>query len=84
VPTIRINSWQLSSSRFDGEVIAGPVPTCFAEDIAASKTAIEANPAAAHRDINKIERVFFMAETVNLKDALVIIKKPRFAISHKV
>jgi len=53
------------------------VPTCFAEDVEAAKSAVEANPTAAHRDVNKIQRVFFMAETINLKDAISLVKKPR-------
>jgi hypothetical protein len=41
---------------YDGFTTAGPVPTIFAENPAATLEALEANPGQAHKDVMKINR----------------------------
>jgi hypothetical protein len=62
---------------FDGEAAAGPVPVIFSDEPEATATAIAANPAKAHYDIQKVARCFAMMENIRLDEALAIIKKPR-------
>ncbi len=33
VPTVRLAEWPLTASMWDGELLNGPVPTLFSEDI---------------------------------------------------
>jgi len=40
VPTVCLAQWPLEASMWDGDVIAGPVPTLFTEDIANATAAI--------------------------------------------
>lgn len=77
IPTQLVESWPLSCSLFDGDVLAGPVPTLFAEDEETAREAITADPNKAHADIQRIHRVFLMPEHVDLETATALIKKPR-------
>jgi hypothetical protein len=67
----------MSCTMFDGDVAAGPVPTLFAEDTDEAVDAITADPAKAHYDVTKINRMFFMPEHVDMETALGAVKKPR-------
>ena len=77
MPTIHINTWPLSATLFDGEVAGGVVPVLFATDEAAALDSITSDLAKAHWDVNKLNKVFFISESINLKEALALIKKPR-------
>ena len=76
--TIHINTWPLSATLFDGEVAGGVVPVLFATDEAAALDSITSDLAKAHWDVNKLNKVFFISESINLKEALALIKKPRY------
>ena len=65
------------SALFDGEVAAGPCPTLFSPDPDAAMDALRMNAAKAHYDIQRMVKVFFSHEIVNLRDAVAIVKKPR-------
>jgi hypothetical protein len=54
---------------FDGDLIAGPVPTMFAEDPEVTKDALKADIYWAHFDMAKFERVFLQPEHVDLGEA---------------
>ncbi len=84
-PTIKLRSWPVNAALFDGEVAAGLVPTLFAPDPEAASAAISANRLKAHYDVNKLNKVLFMPEHLQLKEALHLLKKHRyspFKISH--
>ena len=78
MPTIHINTWPLSATLFDGEVAGGVVPVLFVTDEAAALDSITSDLAKAHWDVNKLNKVFFISESINLKEALALIKKPRY------
>ncbi len=75
--TVLVESWPLSASMWDGDVLAGPIPTLFAEDADLSSEAIASDPAKAHGDLAKLYRTFFMPEHVQLPDAVELLRKPR-------
>ena len=77
VPTIHIKTWSLAATLFEGEVAGGPVPTLFAADPEVAKAAISADVLKAHWDVNKMSRVLMEGESVNLKEAVALMKKPR-------
>ncbi len=77
MPTQLVASWPMSCDMFDGDVLAGPVPTLFAEDPDEAVDAITADPGKAHYDISKIHRMFFMPEHVDMETAIAAAKKPR-------
>jgi hypothetical protein len=78
VPAICLGQWALNTELFDGDEQAGPVPTLFAEDKEGALEGLTRNVTRAHADIQKLARVFFMPEVVDLDEALSIIKKPRY------
>ena len=77
MPTIHINTWPLSATLFDGEIAGGPVPTLFATDEAAALDGISSDLGKAHWDLSKLNKVFFTSESIYLKEALALLKKPR-------
>ena len=77
MPSIHLKTWPTSATLFEGEVAAGPVPTLFATDVDAATAAISADVARAHWDINKLAKLFLVAESLSMKEALNIMKKPR-------
>ena len=65
---------------FDGEQMAGPVPSLYSEDPDSTLAGILSDPLKCNWDLNKIYRAFFMAEAITQKDALTFMKKPRYNI----
>ena len=77
VPCLLLTSWELECPMFEGEHVAGPVPTLFGEDPDTSKLAISANLGKAFTDTQRMMRCFFMPEVVSLEEAKAVVKKPR-------
>ena len=70
--------WDLKADLFDGESTAGPVPIFFAEEPEVAMTAMTAKVARAHADIVKMAKVFCTPEGITMKEAVDVIKKPRY------
>ena len=70
--------WDLKADLFDGESTAGPVPIFFAEEPDVAMVAMTANVARAHADIVKMAKVFCIPEGITMKEAVDVIKKPRY------
>jgi len=64
---------------WDGEILAGPVPTFYAENAAEARAAFMADQIKGHADILKMERIFFMPEVIGLEEAQALVKKPRYS-----
>ena len=77
MPAILLESRSLAANLFEGDVLAGLVPTLFADDPDAAERAITSDTAQAQWDINKINKVFMVPENIGLKDAVSLLKKPR-------
>jgi hypothetical protein len=77
VPTVSIAAWPLEVAMFDGDLIAGPVVTLYAEEVEEARRNITANPQRAHADLQRVMRAFFMPETLLPEDAAALVKKPR-------
>jgi hypothetical protein len=80
VPTINLGFWEVGAKLFDGTIAAGPVPTLFSEDIPASKEALASSPQKAHQDLQRALKAFLMPESVELKEALALVKKSRYIV----
>ena len=78
LPTVILNSWFADAALFQDEQANGPVPLLFAADPELAGAAIEANPAKAHFDLNKIWGSFLAFEAVTTEEARDLIKKPRY------
>ena len=63
---------------FDGEIMAGPCPVLFSPDIEASTAALAADIPKSHYNLQRISKAYFCHEDVMLKDALAVVKKPRY------
>jgi len=77
IASMSLQTWDLDTNQFDGELLAGPTPTLFSEDPATSATNIMAYPLKAHWDLSKIAKCFVMPEILTMQEAVAYIKKPK-------
>ena len=78
VPTHLLKSWEMRGDMFDGEILAGLVPTLFSDDPDRTAEAVCANPAKTHWDIQRINCHFLQPEYLTVKAAYSVVKKPRY------
>jgi len=69
--------WPLSAEYLDEEILSGLMPTLYSEEPATSEAALLADPIRAQKDVEALNRVFFIPEVVQLEEALKIVRKPR-------
>ena len=60
-----------------GEVLVGPVPTLFVDTPDVAGDALRADMGKTHYDLNRLHKVFFGTEEIQLREALSLVKKPR-------
>ena len=77
LPTVLIKSWLLEVDLFDGDLLAGPIPSLYSDDPDASLAGLTSDPLKSHWDLQKISKTFFMAEAVTVVNAVAMLKKPR-------
>ncbi len=76
-PTVVLGEWELHADYFEDDFLSGVSPVLFANDPQASEAAIKANPEIAKKDLDRLNRCFFVPESVELEAALKIVKKAR-------
>ena len=72
-----LGEWELHADYFEDDFLSGVSPVLFANDPQASEAAIKANPEIAKKDLDRLNRCFFVPESVELDAALKIVKKAR-------
>jgi hypothetical protein len=77
IPAIILAEWELSAEYFDEDFMSGVMPVLFARDPRAEEAGIKANPETAMKDLDKLNRIFFIPESVELSAALKIVKRAR-------
>jgi hypothetical protein len=77
VPTLKLAEWELQCNLWNGDVLAGPVPTFFADTPDVAINALKEDIGKAHYDLNRFHRVFFEAEHVDVSEAMELVKLPR-------
>ena len=77
LPTVLIKSWPLEADLFDGDLLAGPIPSLYSNDPDASLAGITSDPLKSHWDLQKISKTFCMAEAVTVANVVAMLKKPR-------
>jgi hypothetical protein len=77
VPTILLDTWPLEANMWDGDVLAGPVPTVFAEVVEEAAANMEKNIARTHSDFSRFGRLLGVVEHVEMDKALALLRKPR-------
>ena len=74
----------MEATLFDGELMAGPCPSLFSDDPESTLAAILDEPIKCHWDVTKINKCFFMAESLSIRDARLFVKKPRYFIISEI
>jgi hypothetical protein len=77
IPAVILAEWELSTEYFDEDFMSGVMPILFARDPRAAEASIKANPVTAMKDLDKLNRIFFIPESVELSAALKIVKRAR-------
>ena len=68
---------------WDGDVIAGPVPTMFADDAEAAAANLLKEVRKTHGDLQRFSRLFGVVEHMDIDKAVALLKKPRYKFFHK-
>ena len=77
LPVVLLKTWPLEADLFDGDLLAGPVPSLYSEDPDSALMGLLGDPLKCHWDLSKISRTFFMPETITITEAVAAVKKPR-------
>jgi hypothetical protein len=77
IPAILLGEWDLSAEYFDEDFLSGIMPVLFARDPKAAESGIRSNPETAMKDLDKLNRIFFIPESVELLAAQKIVKRAR-------
>ena len=75
-----LKRWYADAALFRDEQANGPVPLLFAVNPEDAREAIEAEPAKAHFDLNKVWSSFLAFEAVTPGEARDLIKHPRYYV----
>ncbi len=76
-PTVVLAEWELKADYFEEDFLYGISPVLFATDPKASEDSIRANTETVKKDLDRLNRIFFVPESVELNAALKIVKKAR-------
>jgi len=77
IPCICLGQWDLSADYFEDEMLSGMIPVLFAENPSEAEKGLMKDLISARKDLDRINRAFFIPEAVDLENALKVIKKPR-------
>jgi hypothetical protein len=77
VPSLVLNSWDISADLLDDEFLDGVMPVLFAEDPKMAEEGLMQNIDAMRKDLERLAKVYFVPETLNLEQAEAVVKKPR-------
>ena len=76
-PIVSLGIWPLEADYLDDDILSGVIPTLYSDEPSASEAAILADPVRAKKDIEGLNRNFFIPETISLEEALKVVKRPR-------
>jgi hypothetical protein len=77
IPTIILFEWNLETDYIDEEYLSGLLPVLFAADPKEAEAGIKAHQAFALKDIDRLNRMFFIPEGLDLEEAHKVVKKAR-------
>jgi hypothetical protein len=77
VPCVLLSQWDLEAEYFDKDFMSGVMPVLFAEDPKAAELAILADEYTAVKDLDRVNRSFFIPESIDLEAAIQVVRKPR-------
>ena len=77
IPCICLGQWDLSADYFEDEMLSGMIPVLFAENPSEAEKGLMKDLISARKDLDRINRAFFIPEAVDLETALKVVKKPR-------
>jgi len=77
IPCICLGQWDLSADYFEDEMLSGMIPVLFAENPSEAEKGLLKDLISARKDLDRINRAFFIPEAVDLENALKVVKKPR-------
>ncbi len=76
-PSILLCEWEVESDYLEDDRITGVMPVLFANDPKAAEAGMMDNLATARKDLDKINRAFFVTESLDIEEAVKVAKKPR-------
>ncbi len=69
--------WKLDADYLDEDYMSGLMPILFVSDAESAERGLRENVTSIMKDLDRLNRIFFSPETVDLETAFAIVKKPR-------
>jgi hypothetical protein len=76
VPVIVLCQWNIEADYLDEDYMSGLMPVLFASDAESAEHGLRENVTSTMKDLDRLNRIFFSPETVDLDAAFAILKKP--------
>ena len=77
IPTIVLAQWDVQTDYLEDEFLSSVLPVFFADEPEKATAAALADLPSLKKDVERLQRVFFIPEAVQLEEARNIVKKPR-------
>jgi hypothetical protein len=77
VSVIVLCQWNLEADYLDEDYMSGLMPILFASDAESAERGLCEDVMSTMKDLDRLNRIFFSPETVDLEAAFAIVKKPR-------
>ncbi len=84
VATVLLAEWALTTNYFNGAVLDGPVPRCFAANPSEARAALSADNSKAYKDLQRIFSRLFITENIPASDAWSFVGNPRQFVHVKI
>jgi hypothetical protein len=75
--TVILFEWNLEADYIDEEYLSGLLPVLFAANPAEAEAGIKAHQSFAMKDVDRLNRMFFIPEGLDLEEAHKVVKKAR-------
>ena len=73
MPSVLLGEWEVEADYLDDDFSSGLLPVLFAEDPDASKSGLLSDPDNARKDLERLNRVFFIPETISLEEGFRVV-----------
>ncbi len=82
MPTIVLNQWEITTDYLEDDLLDGVMPVLFADDVKAAEAAISEAPLTAKRDLERLAKMYFVPETLDLTQAEAVVRNPAWVRGH--
>gem|GEM_PF-4185286 len=84
IPCVTLCTWEMEADLYDDDIMSGIIPVLFAEKPEEADEALSRIPPTLRKDLEALQKPFFIPESITKEQAALIIKKPKLGDSDPV